>query len=157
MPYFIKTIFIAIVMLSAGQMSGQKYVVDPFMRDSVTLNQIQIISGKEAVGIDAVSIAAGDTVSVLRRVDGFPDYGVIKVDGKEYAISVFGNLCFIDDEEVEDPWETLTAKWRTPDGRLYSTLTPYQYIVGLVLGSLLLLLIGLKWKLIRLIALIFVP
>lgn len=67
-------------------MSGQKYVVDSFMRDSVTLNQIQIISGKEAVGIDAVSIAAGDTVSVLRRVDGFPDYGVIKVDGKEYAI-----------------------------------------------------------------------
>lgn len=46
MPYFIKTIFIAIVMLSAGQMSGQKYVVDPFMRDSVTLNQIQIISGE---------------------------------------------------------------------------------------------------------------
>lgn len=51
MPYFIKTIFIAIVMLSAGQMSGQKYVVDPFMRDSVTLNQIQIISGKRQLAL----------------------------------------------------------------------------------------------------------
>lgn len=157
MPYFIKTIFIAIMMLSAWQVSGQRYVADPFKRDSVTLNQIQIISGKEAVGIEAFSIAAGDTVRVLRRVEDFPDYGVIKVDGKEYAISIFGNLCFIDDEEVEDPWETLTARWRTPDGRLYSTLTPYQYIVGLVLGSLLLMLVGQKLKLVRLIALILVP
>ena len=157
MPYFIKTIFIAIMMLSAWQASGQRYVADPSKRDSVTLNQIQIISGKEAVGIEAFSIATGDTVSVLRRVEDFPDYGVIKVDGKEYAISIFGNLCFIDDEEVEDPWETKTARWRTPDGRLYSTLTPYQYIVGLVLGSLLLMLVGLKLKLVRLIALILVP
>lgn len=157
MPYFIRTIVIAILMLCARQVSAQRYVADPFMSDSVTLENIQIINGKEAVGIDAFKIAKGDTVNVLRQVEDFPDYGVIKVDGKEYAIFVYDSLCFIDKDGIEDPWDTLTAKWRTSDGRFYSTLTPYLWIVILVVGALLLLLIGQIVKPIRLMALIFVP
>lgn len=157
MQYFIRTVVIAILMLCARQVSAQRYVVDPFMCDSVTLENIQIINGKEVVGIEAFNIARGDTVNVLRKVEAFPDYGVIKVDGKEYAISVMSSLCFIDETGIEDPWETLSADWRTPDGRLYSTLTPYLWIVVLVVGALLLLLIGQEVKPIKLMALIFVP
>lgn len=94
---------------------------------------------------------------MLRQVENNHKYGVIQIDGKEYAVTVKSNLCFIDNEEVEDPWNTLESKWRTPDGRLYSTLTPFLWILGLVMGALLLLLAGLKAKLIKWLALLVVP
>lgn len=157
MQCFFKAIIITILMSFAGQISAQRYLVDPFMEDSVTLNELQIVNGEVAVGVDALKIAAGDTVNVLKQIEGFSDYGVIKVDGREYAVAVYSSLCFIDTEEIEDPWEIQTADWRTPDGRFYSTLTPYLWIVGLVLGALLLLLLGQKIKPIKWIALILVP
>ena len=158
MHSFIRTIIITIAVLCAGQVSAQKYVVDPFMADSVPVSEIVKIEGKQAVGVEAYRIAKGDTVNVISGLENWSNHGVIKgPDGKKYAIRVKACLMFIDNEDVEDPWETMTADWRTPDGRLYSTMTPYYWIIGLVIGALILTMIGFVAKPIKVLALIFVP
>lgn len=115
-----------------------------------------IIGGKEAVGVHKFKIANGDTVTLTRPIENFPGYAAVKIDGKEYAVSTF-QLCFIDNEEVEDPYNTLQIRWHTPEGRYFSTLTPYLYIVYLVGGALLLGLLAVSFRPLRFVAGLLVP
>lgn len=136
--------------------TAQIYRVDTFHGDSLTLNELTVIDGKEAVGVPLFKIANGDTVSVTRAVENFTGYAVTEIDGKEYAVST-AQLCFIDKEGVEDPFDTLQVRWRTPEGRYFSTLTPYIHIVCLVAGALILGLLALRVRWLRFFAVLLLP
>ena len=149
--------FIAVLAtLIANYSFAQVYVVDTQSDDSLIVNELNIIKGKEAVGVPMFKIANGDTVVVNRQIEDFRHYAAIRIDGKEYAVEA-SQLCFIDEEGVADPWNTLQEKWRTPEGRYYNTLTPYLYIIYLVVGAILLGLMGLKVRVLRFVARLLMP
>ena len=153
MQHILRTLVIAITLICAQAATAQRYVADPFNRDSVAVMELTRDNG---VGTEAFRIAKGDTVTVLGPVEGFPDYGVASFGGTKYAVSVM-EFRIIADDGAEDPWETATARWRSPQGRYYSTLPPYMLIVGLVICALLLGLAGRRVGAVRKIALIFMP
>lgn len=161
MKNILRTIILSIFVLVSFGVSAQQYVVDPFMVDSVPVSELMPnnVPGKpnNVPGKEAFKIAKGDTVQILGKLKDFPASGIVKIDGKKYAIRVKACLQFIDEEGVEDPWDTLSADWRTPKGRLYSTLTPYLWIIYLVGGAIVLMLLSLWLKFLKPVALLLVP
>ncbi len=153
MKYVFRIVILAIILICGKTVSAQRYVADPFKRDSVA---VMNLTADKGVGTEAFRIAKGDTVNVLAQVEGFTDYGVLTSGGREYAVHV-RDFRIVDADGAEDPWETMDVKWRTPEGRYYSTLTPYLIILGLVVCALLAGLVGRRVRLVRRVALIFIP
>lgn len=152
MKHILTALLMAISLICASRAEAQTYVADPFNRDSVAVMEL---TAEKAVGVEAFKIAKGDTVEVFGGVEGFSGYGVAKFDGSEYAVNVHDFL--IVDEDVEDPWETATARWRSPEGRTYSTLPPYLLIVALVVGALLMGWLGMRVRAVGGFAELFMP
>ena len=97
-----KFFIVVLATLIANYSFAQTYVVDTQSDDSLIVNELNIIKGKETVGVPMFKIANGDTVVVNRQIEGFRHYAAIKIDGKEYAVKA-NQLCFIDEEGVDDP------------------------------------------------------
>ena len=152
----LRLFLVTLVLFCVCHAAAQTYRVDTFRGDSLTVSELTIIGGKEAVGVHKFKIANGDTVTLTRPIENFPGYAAVKIDGKEYAVRTF-QLCFFGNEGVEDPYNTLQIRWRTPDGRYFSTLTPYLYIVYLVGGALLLGLLAVSFRPLRFVAGLLVP
>lgn len=153
MKYVFKIVILAIFLICGETASAKRYVADPFKRDSVKVSELTADNG---VGVKAFMIAAGDTVDIVGPVEKFPRHGVAEIGGKKYAVRMI-DFCIADTDGAEDPWETMDVKWRTPEGRYYSTLTPYLIIVGLVVCALLAGLVGRRVRFVRRVALIFIP
>lgn len=150
----IKTMIIVILTFLAISASAQTYVVDTADGDSLDVNELLTIKGKEAVGRDVLRMANGDTLIVLRPIENFSGHGVVNIDGKEYAVAA-SELRYVGGGE--DLFPDLERRRFTPQGQYYSGLTPYMYVVAMVIGSLVLCLLGIRFRFIRAVALIIVP
>lgn len=126
------------------------------MGDSLQVSELSTVKGKEVVGAHLFKIANGDTLRNVRQIEEFPNHAAIRIDGKTYAVRAH-DLCFIEEDGAEDPWNTLENSWRTPKGKFYTSLTPYYYIILLVVGSLLLGVAGMGIKFFRFLAILLMP
>lgn len=156
MQAIIRTIITALILFFTGQAYALTYVVDTRMGDSLQVSELSTVKGKEVVGVHLFKIANGDTLRNVRQIEEFPNHAAIRIDGKTYAVRAH-NLCFIEEDGAEDPWNTLENSWRTPKGKFYTSLTPYYYIILLVVGSLLLGVAGMGIKFFRFLAILLMP
>ncbi len=161
MPKILITILTLIAFnLTPHFAEAQKYVLDDNFEDSVYVFDIKVEkeSKTENVGNAAFKLPLGDTVTVIRKLEGNEYYAVIKQDGKEYAIQS-SYILFCDDnpEGVVDEYNTHAKENHTFKGKFFATLTPYMIIAVMFVIAMLFTYLGLKITKVRGIALKIVP
>lgn len=148
----IRFVIVTVVALLSFDVSAQSYVVDTKHGDSLDIKELIVKNGTETVGRNLFRIAAGDTITVLRPIENLSGCAVVEIAGLEYAVRT-NRLRSVDDNKSAGS-ENFGF---TPDDSYYSILTPYLYVVCMVLGALVLSLLGGHFPLIRKIALFAVP
>ncbi len=150
---------IAAAFLPTGA-SAQKYVLDDNFQDSVQVYEVELTkNGAEVLGNPVFKLPMGQTVFIERTLKDNSARGIIKIDGKEYAIGS-GCLLFSDEnpDGVEDTFgntrERTNHSW---SGKFYATPVPYVIVVIAFLVSIIFTFLGLKVGALRSLAIKIVP
>lgn len=133
---------LSLIPLSGG---AQIYVTDDILTDSVKVFFVTTAEdGTEMSGDHAFSIPTGETVTVERLLKGSEYEGIVRFDGKEFAMHRH-SLTFSDEnaEGTEDIFgDTRAMKNHTWEGRFFATLTPYILIAICFIGAILISILG---------------
>ena len=154
-------ILITVILTLFAQASAQRYVLDDNFPDSVNVYNINCSKDKlsETAGKIAMKLPLGDTVTVERTLKGNSTYGLVRIEGKEYAIAS-GDLLFCDNnpEGVTDTFgNTRDRVNHSFSGKLFATFTPYAIVAILFIVAVAFTMLGLKKQQAKRLALMVVP
>lgn len=161
MEKYFKTLITFLFAGIAPAATAQFYVTDDNFTDSVKVYQIQLCSDNqtETLGSPVFKIPMGETVKVERLLKGQTQYGLVKIDGKEYGISS-GKLLFSDEnpEGTEDIFgDTRSRVNHSVMGKFFAMMTPYWVIAILLVVAMAFTWLGLKSEILRTLALPIIP
>lgn len=148
------------LLLSASVTHAQKYITDDNLSDSISVYYISSERGEktEYASPKAFNLPLGDTIFVERTLIDNSSYAVFTLNGKKYAISV-GDILFCDNNpiDVDDPFDTRSAKKHSWASKYFGSMTPYLIIAALFVLAMGFMLLGFKSDAFRIPALIIVP